>query len=268
MTITHRLAGSPIPLLLASLSLPAVAMQPLLTDDTGTQGSGGNQIEFAYAGLRQTMSGASDRLDFLPFTYSRGVSETVDLFVSASYDRVRLSNADNYSSGAGTPSVGAKWRFFGTEESDTRLALKPEIFFPINGDGREKDGFGTGKISGNLTFIVEQQVPFGSLLFNAALGRNRIDGPFDGPDGRFSSLSLAPIWDVSDEWKLALDLGVIYTRSSGSTSTTNEKYGEFAVTYSPDKDLDLEFGILRMVDSETPRTTTQMVTLGITWRFQ
>ena len=266
MTKNDRLARPLFALLLASLSLPAAAMQPLLTDDTGTQGSGGNQIEFAYVGLRQTMSGDTDRLDYLPFTYTRGVSETVDLFVSAGYGRVRLSNADNHSSGAGTPSVGAKWRFFGTEENDTSLALKPEIFFPINGGGREADGFGTGKISGNLTFIVEQQVPFGSLLFNAALGRNRINGPFDGSDATVSSLSLAPIWEVSDEWKLALDLGVKFARSNGNT--TNEKYALIGAIYSPDKDLDLAIGILHAADSENPRTTTQSATLGITWRFQ
>ena len=115
MSIQDRLTGLLIPLLLATLSLPVPALQPLLTDDTGTQGSGGNQIEFAYVGLRQTMSGDTDRLDYLPFTYTRGVSETVDLFVSANYRRVRLSNVDNHASGAGTPSLGAKWRFLGTE---------------------------------------------------------------------------------------------------------------------------------------------------------
>ncbi len=43
MSAQDRLARSLIPLLLASLSLPAVALQPLLTDDANTQGSGGNQ---------------------------------------------------------------------------------------------------------------------------------------------------------------------------------------------------------------------------------
>lgn len=266
MSTQNSLARSLIPLLLASLSLPAVALQPLLTDDANTQGSGGNQIEFAYVGLRQTMSGDTDRLDYLPFTYTRGVSETLDLFVSASYRRVRLSNVDNHSSGAGTPSLGAKWRFLGTEESDTRLALKPEIFFPINGGGREADGLGTGSVSGTLTFILEQQVPFGSVLFNAALGRNRIHGPFDGPDATISSLSLAPIWEVDEEWKLALDLGVRYARSSGSTS--NEKYALLGAIYSPDKDLDLALGIPRTADSENHRMATRAAILVITWQFQ
>lgn len=253
MSTQNSLARSLIPLLLASLSLPAVALQPLLTDDTNTQGSGGNQIEFAYVGLRQTTSGDTDRLNYLPFTYTRGVSETVDLFASASYRWVRLSNVDNL----------ALPRYRG---KDTRLALKPEIFFPINGGGRQADGLGAGSTSDTLTFILEQQLPFGSVLFNAALESNRMRGPFDGPDSIVSGPSRTPIREVGEEWKLALDLGVRYARSSGSA--TNERHADPAGIYSPDKDLDLALGILRAADSENPRTTTQAATLGITWRFQ
>ncbi len=57
-----------------------------------------------------------------------------------------------------------------------------------------------------------------------------------------------------------------FARSSGST--TNEEYAELAAIYSPDKDVDLALGILRAADSESPRTTTQAATLGITWRFR
>ena len=262
----HRLGPALLLSLLAIVSTPGLALQPLITDDTGTQGSGGNQIELAYSGFRQRMSGSTDRLDALPFTYTRGVSETLDLFVSASYGRLRLSSADQATYGVGTPSLGAKWRFYGTEESDTRMALKPEIFFPINGSSREEDGFGTGKVSGNLTFILEQRVPFGSVLFNALLGRNRIHGAFDDSDATISRLSIAPIWEVSEEWKLALDLRQRFARGSGTTVI--EKYAEFGAIYSPSKDLDLALGIIGSSDNQNPRTTTQAATVGVTWRFQ
>lgn len=262
----HRLFPALLLSLLANVCPPALALQPLITDDTGTQGSGGNQIELAYSGFRQKMSGSTDRLDVLPFTYTRGVSETVDLFVSGSYGRLRLSSADQPAYGVGTPSLGAKWRFSGTEESDTRMALKPEVFFPINSSSREEDGFGTGKVLGNLTFILEQRVPFGSVLFNAGLGRSRIRGVFDDSDATVSRVSIAPIWEVSEEWKLALDLGQRFAHGSGTTVI--EKYAEFGAIYSPGKDLDLALGIIGSSDNQDPRTTTRAATVGVTWRFQ
>ena len=54
----HRLRPALLLSLLAIVSPPALALQPLITDDTGTQGSGGNQIELAYSGFRQKMSGS------------------------------------------------------------------------------------------------------------------------------------------------------------------------------------------------------------------
>ena len=137
------------------------------------------------------------------------------------------------------------------------MALKPEVFFPINSSSREEDGFGTGKVSGNLTFILEQRVPFGSVLFNAVLGRNRIHGTFDDPDATVSRLSIAPIWE---------DMGQRFARGSGTTVI--EKYAEFGVIYSPGKDLDLALGIIGSSDNQDPRTTTRAATVGVTWRFQ
>ena len=48
-------------LLLAGLSSPALALQPLITDDTGTQGSGGNQLELSFSEERAKSDGNTDR---------------------------------------------------------------------------------------------------------------------------------------------------------------------------------------------------------------
>ncbi|MBL8419872.1 MAG: hypothetical protein JNK92_04480 [Dechloromonas sp.] len=251
----HRLGPALLLSLLFIVSPPALALQPLVSDDTGTQGSGGIQVELAYSAFRQRLSGSTNRLDSLPFTYTRGVSETLDLFVSASYGRLRPAGSSAVY-GAGTPSIGAKWRFMGTEEDDTRLGVKPEIFFPINGSAREADGFAAGNTSGRLTFLLEQKVPFGVVLVNAFVGRNRRHGMFDGSgDSTTTGLSLAPIWEVSGEWRLALDMGQSYQRGGGST--TIGRYLEAAAIYSIDKDLELALGIIGASDNQNPRTTTR-----------
>lgn len=262
----HRLRPALLLSLLAIVSPPALALQPLITDDTGTQGSGGNQIEASYTGLRSTSAGATDKAGGIAATYTRGVGEELDLFVTGSYLRLRPAGS-SAAYGAGTPSIGAKWRFMGTEEDDTRLGVKPEIFFPINGSEREADGFATGNVSGRLTFLLEQKVPFGVVLVNAFVGRNRLHGIFDGSgDSTTTGLSLAPIWEVSEEWRLALDMGQSYQRGGGSTTIGH--YLEAAAIYSVDKDLELALGVIGASDNQNPRTTARKATVGLTWRFR
>jgi len=47
MESSKRFAARVAQITLAGFSVPASAFQPLITDDTGTQGSGGNQLELS-----------------------------------------------------------------------------------------------------------------------------------------------------------------------------------------------------------------------------
>ncbi|WP_301102528.1 transporter [Propionivibrio sp.] len=250
---------------LAGLSFSAFAFQPLITDDTGTQGSGGNQLEFSYNEDRAKTAGNIERLYILPLVYTRGLTESLDVFAGFSYARVRSNTADGNASGGGNPSFGAKWRFYENEASGSSLAVKPEIVFPVSAE-RENSGLGTGKTSGKLTFILTQTRPFGALHVNAGLGRDRFRDGLSNPDSTTSRFSLAPVWDVSEQWKLAVDLGVESARAAGSTLRSN--FVELGAIYSPGKDLDFAIGILRSSDNDSPRTTTNTANAGITWRFR
>lgn len=258
-----RLSPRALLLCLAAHALPGLAFQPLLTDDTGTQGTGGNQIEFSFNEDRAKTAGDVVRVQSLPLVYTHGLSETIDLFAGIGYSRVRASGAGG--SGYGNPSLGAKWRFYENENSKTRLAVKPEIIFPVSA-GREDTGLGTGKTSDNLTFIISQDVAFGAVHFNAGVGRDRYRDTLANPDATIWRASLAPVWEVSEQWKLALDFGTESAR--GSARTTHANYAELGAIYSPDKDLDLALGWVRRADNASPHTTTSTVTAGLTWRFK
>jgi hypothetical protein len=247
-------------LALALVSCQAMAFQPLITDDAGTQGAGGNQIEVSFTGERTKFESSVENQDSLPVVYTRGLTETLDVFVSAVPARVHRDG--DTASGMGNTSVGAKWRFF--EEGDTSLALKPEVFFPVSA-GRENAGLGTGKASGALTFIASQDLSFGSVHFNASVGRQRFRDTTASPDATAYKFSLAPVWDVCEQWKLALDLGVESAHAAGQT--VNTKFAEIGAIYSPGKDIDLAFGVIRKNDNESPRSTTDSVTVATTFRF-
>lgn len=247
---------------LAGVSLSSSALQPLITDDTGTQGAGGNQLEVSYGRDRTRAGGETERVHSVPVVYTYGLIDTVDLYAGLSYSRIRTGVQGGDADGFGNTTIGAKWRFFENEDSGTSLAVKPEIAAPVSRQ-REEDGLGTGKTSGALTFIFSQDVPFGSVHLNAGIGRDRFRNSDDNATNKH--LSLAPVWDVTEQWKLAADFGADWSRSGDDT--VRSKYAEIGAIYSPTKDLDLALGFIRTTDNDSPKATTHSVTAGLTWRF-
>lgn len=265
MKSTTRFATRAVLLTLASVSFSAFAFQPLITDDTGTQGAGGNQLEFSFNADRAKAAGETVRVQELPVVYTRGLTESIDVFAGMGYIRIRSSVPGFDTSGNGNPALGAKWRFYEDEDYGTSFAIKPEIIFPVSAR-REDSGLGTGKLSGNLTLILTQQVPFGAVHANLGIGRDRFSDTLNNSKSTTFRASMAPVWDVNEQWKLALDLGTESTRDAGST--LRSYFVELGAIYSPDKDLDFALGIVRSSDNDSPHTTTHSVTAGITWRFQ
>ncbi len=251
--------------LLLTMSVPSSwAFQPLVTDDTGTQGQGQNQLEFAFSDDRIEQSGVLSSSRVLPLTYTRGLSETLDIWLGVNHTHL---NSDalgtEFISGNGNPSVGLKWRFHENETSKTSLAMKAELGLPVNPD-REAAGLGNGRGYYMLTAILMQETSFGAILVNLASGQVRYSDTLDNPDVTLLRASLAPVWQVNDQWKLALDMG--NTRESASNMQTFTRFIEIGAIYSPDKDLDIAFGFInRRDDSSTSNTG---ITCGITWRFR
>jgi hypothetical protein len=265
MKSTERFAVQVALMTLAGFSAPASAFQPLITDDTGTQGSGGNQVELSFSEDRATAAGNIARLRTLPVVYTRGLTETFDVFAGFSYARIRSSTAGGDASDYGNPSFGAKWRCYENEKSKTSFALKPEVLFPVSA-GREGAGLGKGKTSGNLTLILTQEVPFGAIHINAGVGRDRYRDTSNNPDTTTTRASIAPVWDLNDHWKLALDLGTEAAHAGDTKVRAN--ITEFGAIYSPGRDLDFAFGMLRSTDNAGPRTTKHTASAGVTWRFR
>lgn len=253
-------------LLLTAWATAASAYQPMITDDTGTQGKKGNQLEFSCENDREKQAGIANTANILASTYTRGLGETLDVFVGISH--VRLSSSipgDEVASGSGNPSLGLKWRFYENPTSKTSFALKPALGLPID-EEREASGLGSGRISYSLTAILTQVTSFGAIHTNLASERTVYRNKTLNPDSSVFRASIGPVWDVSERWKLALDMGRETEREGGSKA--NEYFFEIGAIYSPNKDLDFALGILRYNQHVTPRTTANIVTAGVTWRFK
>jgi hypothetical protein len=250
---------------LAGASVPADAYQPLVTDDTGTQGHAGNQLEFALIEDRAESAGAVERVHARALVYSRGLSETVDVFAGLIYSQLRSDIPGRDASGGSDPLFGVKWRFYAHEPSKTSFAIKPVIVQPVGSD-RDNAALGNGKTSGNLTFILTHEVAFGAIHFNAGVFRNRYRDTLNNPDATTTRVSIAPAWHLGAHWKLAADLGTESERASGSS--VRARFAQLGAVYSPNTNLDWSLGILSSSKNDNPRTTRTIASAGLTWRFR
>ncbi len=255
-----------IPLCCIAL-LPAIAsaFQPLVTDDTGTQGAGGNQLEAAY---NRTVDKAPDArvvTHEVPLVFTRGITDALDLYAGLGYQRIVPDAPAVTERGWGNPAVGAKWRFYENEASKLSFAIKPEIQFPVS-KSKEARGLGTARTSYGVGLLMTQETGFGAVHANLVAERVRYaDDALNLAERRtLYRLSAAPVWDVAEGWKLALDAGFLTNPDRAARARMG--YVELGAIYSPGKDLDLAFGIVRNVRDGNASTT--QATLGVTWRFR
>ena len=243
----------------------AFAGIPLVTDDTGTQGTGGNQLEFAFA--RDKNEDSSIAKEFA-VVYTRGIAETVDVFI----EKGRQTNTDASgasTSGLGNTVIGAKWRAWENERK-TSFAIKGTFALPL-GEEKEIEGWGTGKTSYEATLILTQEMAWGSVNANLGTGREKYSAaakslPTDAKeDAKSTHFSVAPVFNLNEQVKLAIDLGV--DRSKTDTGSEKSRYGEIGIMYSPSESIDLGLGFIRTTDEDS-KDVTNIVTGGLTWRFK
>lgn len=240
----------------------AQAMQPLITDDTGTQGSGGQQIELSYTHDRTGSEGETSQTHGATASYTYGLVDSLDVFVQPGY-----AHEEGGAHGWGNTVTGAKWRFYGDADSGTSLALKGELALPVS-KRRENEGLGTGRTSGAATLILSQQVPFGFIHFNAAVERDRYRSALDQAGETHWRLSAAPVWDVAEHWQLALDVGYESIHAGGDSG--HSRFAEIGVVYSPIESLSLALGVIRQngrAPGADSNAHTTSATAGATWHF-
>lgn len=251
--------------LLSMLPAAAVAFQPLVTDDTGTQGAGGNQFEASYNRTTEKAPGVRVVTHEVPLVYTRGIADALDLYVGIAHQRMVPDAPAATERGWGNTAVGAKWRFYENDASKLSFALKPQALFPVS-DNREVRGLGTARTSYGIGLIMTQETGFGAVHVNLMADRvNYADAALNAAERRTQyRLSVAPVWDVAANWKLALDAGLVTNPDRAERARAG--YVEIGAIYSPGKDLDLAIGVIRGTMDGAVKST--QVTAGVTWRFR
>jgi hypothetical protein len=235
---------------------PAMAFHPLITDDTGTQGMGGNQLEIGYDHERIAQADIVEKGTALPLTYSRGVTDSLDVFIGT-------ARQVSPSGGWSNVGVGAKWRFYDNPDRGLSMGVVPNVDLPVS-TAAEQRGLGSSKISYSVALLLTQETPFGQLLANVVAGRDDAGLEENAPDRKdFWRVSVAPVWRASDRVNVALDMGAL------TDPDLNNGYWmgfvEIGTVYSATPTLDLSLGVVHFI-ADGPIHDTN-ITAGLAWRF-
>ncbi len=247
------------------LSANGWAFQPLVTDDTGTQGEGGNQVEVAYNRTLDRAPGSRITTHAVPLVYARGITNALDLYFGLVSQKIIPDLPAAAESGWGNTAIGAKWRFYENDTSKLSFAFKPEMRLPVSGN-REARGLGMARTSYGVGLMMTQETGFGAVHANLVVNRaNYSDAVLNAAERRTTHiLSVATVWDVTTKWKLALDAGLV--TNPDRVANARMGYVEVGAVYSPDSNLDLAIGVMRNV-MDGGANTLQAIT-GLTWRFR
>jgi hypothetical protein len=253
-------------ILLSLLHAPAVfAFQPLITDDTGTQGSGGNQVEFSWNRQRLESTGDTTRTFTRSLTYTRGITDAIDVYGGVSQVRVGSPVPGTDTHGHGNPVLGLKWRFYENEDEKFSVGFKPEIQFHASADYEER-GLGNGHNGYSGTLILTRETAFGAVHLNYAFTQVNyaLDANRNAHRRHLHRLNVAPVFELAEQWQVGVDLGL--TTNSHRTERAAMGYAELGVIWSPGKDLDFALGWIAFLGDGEPRSST--LTAGVTWRFK
>lgn len=246
----------------------ANAYFPFQTDDTDTQGTGGNQIEIDYIynesetvefsqdGQSTTNSGTSNAF---AFTYTLGVAPNIDLFIGNSLQSSPAFGWQNIE-------IGAKWVFTGDQEKNWSFALKPVVTLPVS-SASQNAGLGSAQTNGGLTLVGSYLTDLYQVHINLGYATNRLQNTPDTSPQRASiwSASIAPVWLINEKWLLGLDFGI---QTNAQYNTNYAGYAQIGVSYAPIPNLQLGLGIVTSSDlGDRDNTRSTSVTAGITYQF-
>jgi hypothetical protein len=235
----------------------AHATHPLLTEDTGTQGVGGIQVELTGERARDD--------DILPGVLrstrpaallSYGVADTADLQVGASHLRLTLEDGAGTTAAAGLSdvSVDLKWRFL--ERGPLSLGLKPGVTIPT---GEHERGLGSGRWTVGALGILSYEP--GPLAFHSHVGY-RYNNNLLGERRSLWHFSGAFVLQATERLKLVADLA--YDTNPFPSGGRPLVHSVLGAIYGATRDIDLDVGV-KLGHSTAAIDLTWLAGLTVRW---
>ncbi|ASQ89807.1 hypothetical protein CHL67_01720 [Prosthecochloris sp. GSB1] len=236
------------------VSSPLDAAHPLITDDTGTQGTGRFQLELNTEVIDDEEGRFKSTGTEVAATLSCGIADNVDIVLGFPWMHyeieeggVTLADED----GIGDLSLEIKWRFFEYEDRGLSIALKPGVTFPT---GDDEKGLGNGELSGGGSFLVSKEGVLGKLHLNLGYMRHEFGLEED------ELLLRNDIWHASfaGEINVTADITAVgnigVETNPGKNAEEDPAFLIGGLIYSVTDDFDLDAGVKwGLNDAETDR---------------
>lgn len=255
----------PALILVLCIAGPSFAAHPLVTDDTGTQGKGKLQFELngEFRRDRKSQDGIFIREDSgeSAAVLAVGAADNVDVIATFPwvYSWVK-ENGTVVSDGSGFGDVRLemKWRFFAFEGFS--VAVKPGFTVPT---GDEEKGFGNGRVSHGLTFIVMKELGGAFVSVNGAYFRNefKLDADRQANRNDIWQANLAAGIDVVGDLRAVANIGA--TTNADRTSSQWPAFLLTGIIYSITDNFDIDLGVKCGLNRSEPIFA---VLSGIAWR--
>ncbi|OPY79172.1 MAG: hypothetical protein A4E64_00507 [Syntrophorhabdus sp. PtaU1.Bin058] len=224
------------------LPAPAFAARPLITDDAGTLGKGGFQVEsgIEVSDHRQDFDDVATKEYGTSWntTVSYGLTDNIDIVLGLPYEKAKVEEDDvtvHDEDGLTDVTLEVKWRFL--EKDGFALALKPGLSFPT---GNDKKGLGTGRMTYGMVFIATKELEPFAFHLNAGYKRNenRVDERKDiwGAD-------LAGEVEILKSLKLVANVGMV--TNTDRESSTAPAFALGGLIYSITENIDIDLGYKR-----------------------
>jgi len=252
-----------------SLSPMAHAFFPFVTDDTGTQGAGGNQVELNYEFVKahndeldidgRVLGTATETSNSFAGGYTRGISENIDVFLGVARQTSPINGWLN-------TEVGAKWVFAGDQAHGWSAAIKPALILPVSKQMQDR-GLGNAKTNFGLSLVTSYMADAHELHLNLDYTGNQYALTDASEDQRKSlwRVSAAPVYVLNEQWKVGLDLGL---QTNPDYNSRYQAFGEVGVQYAPFDNLQIGLGVLGSTAVSASHNGWDMVvTAGATYQF-
>lgn len=235
---------------------PVFAAHPLITDDTGTQGKGGFQLEINGEYVDDSDKGVKTKTTQLSSTLTYGIADPLDLVLCIPYQHLKTKDSGGVTkeNGISDISLELKWRVY--EKDGLSFALKPGLTLST---GDDEKGLGTGKTSYHLFFIGSRELKPWAFHLNIGYIRNENK---NGERTNLMHASLASTAEVVQDLKIVGNIGI--ESDADRTSHNHPSFILGGLIYSLSENFEIDCGIKGGL---TKPETDYSVLAGITCRF-
>ncbi|MCD8516073.1 MAG: hypothetical protein LRY53_02210 [Burkholderiaceae bacterium] len=247
----------------------AHAFFPFITDDAGTQGQGGNQIELNYEFVKEhnneldlegrVIGTGSGVANVFPAGYTYGIDDNIDIFVGFARQTSPVNGWLN-------TEIGAKWVFAGDQSSGWSAAVKPMLILPVTKDMQDR-GLGNAKVNLGITMVGSYMADTHELHLNLDYTGNNYAATEQAEAQRKSlwRISAAPVYIINERWKAGIDVGL---ETNPSFNSHYQAFGEIGIQYAPRANMQIGLGIIGATALNSPDNGwSYTITTGIAYQF-